>query len=180
MNKRNEIPFIHLFSTPLGYYFYDVNTNDIVKVNGETYEFLQSGTTEYMELVQKELNDLKRRGYLKTNHVEQTLHPLTELLPFYAESKLGQLILQVTQNCNLRCDYCVYSGNYETRGHTNKRMHINMAKKAIDFFRDHTKDQKEVTIGFYGGEPLLEFPLIKECVNYAEQRLKGKGLNKLL
>ena len=65
--------------------------------------------------------------------------------------KIGQLILQVTQRCNLHCEYCVYSGNYETRNHTNKKMSLSIAKKAIDFFQEHSTDQNNVTIGFYGG-----------------------------
>lgn len=172
----SEKPFIHVFYTPLGYYFYDVNTNDIVKVNRKVYQYLKSGIGVDDEDVQKDLSFLRERGYLKTKHVKKTEHPITELLPFYSESKLGQLILQVTQNCNLRCDYCVYSGGYETRGHTNKRMDFCMAQKAIDFLENHSKDRNLVTIGFYGGEPLLEFDLLQKCVEYAEQKLNGKEI----
>ena len=71
--------------------------------------------------IRKKLYDLEMNGYLKKSHVEITKHPLTDILPFYATNKIGQLILQVTQRCNLHCEYCVYSGNYETRNHTNKK-----------------------------------------------------------
>lgn len=171
-----KTPFIHLFSTPLGYYFYDVNTDCIVEVEEKMYDYLRDEEKTNEALVEKELADLKEKGYLKTKCVEQTYHPMTELLPYYAKSKIEQLILQVTQNCNLRCDYCVYSGNYETRGHSDKRMSFVTACKAIDFFREHIDNQDEVVIGFYGGEPLLEFPLIKQCVDYAKKRLKGKKI----
>lgn len=174
--SKLKTPFIHLFSTPLGCYFYDVNTNCIVEVEETVYAYLSDGDKTKEAYVKKELGDLKEKGYLKTKRVEQTYHPLTELLPYYAKSKIEQLILQVTQNCNLRCDYCVYSGNYETRGHSDKRMSFATACRAIDFFREHTDDQDEVVIGFYGGEPLLEFRLIKQCVDYAKRRLKGKKI----
>ncbi len=175
MQKKPK-PFIHLFETPLGFYFYDVNTNDIVEVNKEMYEYLRNDYIAGEEINQEDLKNLKARGYLKTKRVEKTEHPATELLPFYAKTKMGQLILQVTQNCNLRCEYCVYSGNYETRGHTNKKMGFQTAKKAIDFLAEHSKNRNEVIIGFYGGEPLLEFSLMKQCVEYAEERLKGKKI----
>lgn len=175
MQKKPK-PFIHLFETPLGFYFYDVNTNDIVEVNKEMYEYLRNDYIAGEEIVQEDLKNLKARGYLKTKRVEKTEHQATELLPFYAKTKMGQLILQVTQNCNLRCEYCVYSGNYETRGHTNKKMDFQTAKKAIDFLAEHSKNRNEVIIGFYGGEPLLEFSLMKQCVEYAEERLKGKKI----
>lgn len=44
------------------------------------------------------------------------------------------------------------------------------------FFQEHSTDQNNVTIGFYGGEPFLEFELIKECVAYAEDKLEGKKI----
>ena len=47
------------------------------------------------------------------------------------------------------------------------------SKKAIDFLCEHSCDSKIVYIGFYGGEPLLAFPLLQKCVQYAKQRLQG-------
>ena len=175
MQKKQE-PFIHLFSTPLGYYLYDVNTNEILKIDEDVYDYLQSGNIKDTQTIKK-LDKLKREGYLKCFRVEETEHPATELLPFYLQSKVGQLVLQVTQNCNLRCDYCVYSGKYITRGHTNKRMNYETAKKAIDFLKEHSVEKERVIIGFYGGEPLLEIELIKKCVKYARKELKGKQIN---
>lgn len=175
MQKKQE-PFIHLFSTPLGYYLYDVNTNEILKIDEDVYDYLQSGNIKDTQTIKK-IDKLKREGYLKCFRVEETEHPATELLPFYLQSKVGQLVLQVTQNCNLRCDYCVYSGKYITRGHTNKRMNYETAKKAIDFLKEHSVEKERVIIGFYGGEPLLEFELIKKCVKYARKELKGKQIN---
>lgn len=83
--------------------------------------------------------------------------------------------MQVTQNCNLRCQYCVYSGSYINRVHNNKRMSVEVAKQAIDFLVKHSENSKEISIGFYGGEPLLEVPLIREVVDYAEGVFSGKN-----
>lgn len=121
MEYYKEKPFIHLFQTPLGNYFYDVNTNEIVKIDLKTYEYLNGEVNNETDEIRKKLYDLEMNGYLKKSHVEITKHPLTDILPFYATNKIGQLILQVTQRCNLRCEYCVYSGNYETRNHTKKK-----------------------------------------------------------
>lgn len=41
MEYNKKGPFIHLFQTPLGYYFYDVNTNQIIKINNDIYTILQ-------------------------------------------------------------------------------------------------------------------------------------------
>lgn len=43
------------------------------------------------------------------------------------------------------------------------------AFKAIDCFQSHTDDQEEIAVTFYGGEPLLEFDLMRECMEYAKE-----------
>lgn len=171
----NDTPYIHLFETPLGYYVYDVNTNNIIKIENELYDYL-SGKAIKTQRIDAQIELLKRNGYLRTDRVEKTEHPMTELLPIYLDTKVGQLLLQVTQNCNLRCEYCIYSGNYNTREHSSKRMTWETAKKAIDFLIEHSKERQDIVLGFYGGEPLLAFGLIKECVEYIEQLASGKRI----
>jgi len=51
-----------------------------------------------------------------------------------------------------------------------------VAKKAVDFLWEHSVDSKRVNVGFYGGEPLLEFPLIQRVVEYCMDRFSGKEL----
>jgi len=53
-------------------------------------------------------------------------------------------------------------------------MNFDTAKKAIDYFLSHSSKSLSRSITFYGGEPLLEFPLIKRCVSYANERSKEK------
>jgi uncharacterized protein len=55
-------------------------------------------------------------------------------------------------------------------------MNWETAKEAIDFFWLHSIDSQQVNIGLYGGEPLLEFPLIKKIIEYSEQQFFGKKL----
>ncbi len=58
--------------------------------------------------------------------------------------------MQLTQNCNFRCKYCIYSETHNTRqrSHSTERMTWETAKKAIDFLREHSVDSPEVNIGF--------------------------------
>ena len=87
MEYYKEKPFIHLFQTPLGNYFYDVNTNEIVKIDLKTYEYLNGEVNNETDEIRKKLYDLEMNGYLKKSHVEITKHPLTDILPFYATNK---------------------------------------------------------------------------------------------
>ncbi len=47
---------------------------------------------------------------LQTNKIEKIEHPMTEIVEDLLENNMTKLTMQVTQNCNFRCDYCVYSG----------------------------------------------------------------------
>lgn len=88
---------------------------------------------------------------------------------------LKQLILLVTQDCNLRCKYCLYSGNYDNnRLHDKQYMTFETAKKAIDNYLLHYYQVKAnnptqiPTIGFYGGEPLLNYDVVKKSFEYVK------------
>lgn len=88
---------------------------------------------------------------------------------------LPQLVLEVTDKCNLSCKYCCYSDLY--KGY-DQRMGMNMSfdntKVIIDYLIDIWKENhvpgvtSPVNIGFYGGEPLLNFALIKKVIDYLE------------
>lgn len=172
----NQKPFIHLFQTSNNFYLYDVNTDSILKIDEATYSYLKNEQNINTCEQPKQIEFLKKQGYLKSNKVKISEHPETEFLDYYCNNRVEGITLQVTQNCNLRCSYCTYSGGYINRVHTNKRMPFEVAKKGIDFLINHSRDCSEVSIGFYGGEPLLEFDLIKWCVEYANSHIEGKEI----
>lgn len=168
-------PFVHLFETSEGYYIYDVNTDCILKISRESYLFMKQMQAECVEVTEpQEVKMLKNCGFLKPDKVKKTEHPDTQLLKYHCSNKVEGIILQVTQNCNLRCKYCAYSGGYKNRSHANKRMSETIAIRAIDFLIEHSRESDSVSIGFYGGEPLLEFELIRKCVEYAADHIEGK------
>lgn len=71
----------------------------------------------------------------------------------------------VTHNCNLDCIYCYQEHD------TNNRMTIDTAKKCIDWiFENVPDDMSGVEIGFIGGEPMLEFELIKSIIEYTQEK----------
>ena len=161
---------------------YDAGTNAIFSITKEMCRFLMAilnsnGEIEVGDELKEEIEYLKESGCLKP--VDEKIvveHGEISLLESLYENNLNTIILQVTQNCNLRCQYCVYSGSYINRVHNNKRMSVEVAKQAIDFLVKHSENSKEISIGFYGGEPLLEVPLIREVVDYAEGVFSGKKL----
>lgn len=172
----NNKPFIHTFKTSNNYYVYDVNTDKILKIPQSIYDILNDKDNEFELSNNEYIINLKNKGYLKSTKVEETEHPETKYLRYTLENKLDTILLQVTQNCNLKCEYCIYSGGYKNRNHSDKRMSIETAKKGIDFLINNSKDSEELHIGFYGGEPLLEMGLIKECILYALEKGEGREI----
>ena len=104
-------------------------------------------------------------------------HPLFDYMEDIIDRNMAKITLQVTQNCNFRCSYCPYTSNSAGfRTHNSKRMSLDIALRSIDFAKEHSIDTKEFLISFYGGEPLLEYQLIKKVVAYSKQALLGKKL----
>ncbi len=74
---------------------------------------------------------------------------------------IKHLALFVTENCNLRCEYC-YASYMEKRNIT-----FRLACKAVDFLFDNSKGEDVVILSFWGGEPFLRFRMIKKLVIYS-------------
>ena len=166
------LPFIKLFSCKTGYFLYDVNKNEIVELSKLEYKFILSKMIEKQEgeyFITDDkfvrLKELERNGYFSKSRPFKIEHELSPYVKYYLTKRLQGVNLQVTQDCNFRCRYCSFSGSgYYDRTHCNQSMSIDIAKKSIDFLKTNSCEIKNVRIGFYGGEPLLEFHLIKKVV----------------
>jgi uncharacterized protein len=75
-----------------------------------------------------------------------------------------KVTLSLTHRCNLVCRYC-YSGRA-----FKKDMSIATAREIVDFAMDITPPGQRIEFGFFGGEPLLKFDLIKEVTNYIREK----------
>lgn len=134
----------------------------------------------------KEFSKIKKNVFLSIDKQEAMLKGTgifdKKLIKHMQESgTLYQLILNVTENCNMRCKYCFLSEEYMyTRNRTSSMMNFETAKKAMDIFFKKQKvvrkvnPGKMVAITFYGGEPLLNFSLIQKCVDYVKKNCPVK------
>lgn len=94
---------------------------------------------------------------------------------------LKVLTFEVTDKCNLRCRYCAYGDmyyGYDER--LSKNMSFEAAKKLLDYLFSRWQnspsisEERNIAIGFYGGEPLMNFKLIIEIVEYVLENLPPK------
>jgi uncharacterized protein len=101
----------------------------------------------------------------------------------FLEEKIKQLpvlVLEVTEQCNLRCKYCVYNGQYDNyRSRSPKTMTLETARKGIEFIYSYIKDRagKDLSISLYGGEPLSDVGKLEEIVTCSKKIMKGWDLH---
>ena len=95
------MPFVHLMKSPYCYYVFDVNTNSIVRVSKELYEYLldeQKGRNPLSTVeIEREKTSLMEQGYLKTKHPKEIDNPNIDDMEYLFTHHLRQLVLQVTQ-----------------------------------------------------------------------------------
>jgi uncharacterized protein len=82
------------------------------------------------------------------------------------------LVMNLTNQCNLSCQYCYEFGadKLATPEGKPKFMDLETAKTSVDFLLAQSGDRRSIHITFFGGETLMNFPLLKEVVAYANQR----------
>ncbi len=85
---------------------------------------------------------------------------------------ISSMVLLVTERCNLECRYCF--GRPGTADMDEKT-----ARRAVDWLIGQSRKASQLSICFFGGEPLLNFPLIERTVEYARKRGEetGKGFS---
>lgn len=182
-----------LFHTKDNGYIYDLGTGKILLCNPEEYEVLnkifEDEGLENIFSLDMDKNRLLAclENLKKVIEKEQLLQapPLKEFSSLHSdfegvkqqiENNLQQMTLELTEKCNLRCKYCIYSeGNESHRDFDTHDMTWDIAQKAIDYGINHSGEHLAVT--FYGGEPLLQFELLKKCVEYTKKVAGNKRIS---
>lgn len=183
---KNDIPIMKTFTHNGKYYLYDTYTNRLLHISKEYYAELNDlqriGLENYKQMKKDTLAyngvlGLIQKGMLKTAWISEIVHPATKFIDAILNRCLSDLTLQVTRNCNLRCRYCLFANkNGIERGHEKVNMPWLIAKRSVDFLYEHSKDARKLTIAFYGGEPMLNFSLIKKVTEYSAQLFFSKNI----
>lgn len=185
-NKLVERTYLHLFRYGDQCFLLDAPTSTSLQLDATAYRVLEQfqkkppqkawrALQKYypepeLASVREEVDQLKGIGLLKPVPAPQ-LHTQGDAAGI-SHYRPHHLVLMVAQHCNLRCKYC-YGGD-GSYGGSRAVMPQETAFKTVDLLVDRSP-KKECGITFFGGEPLLNFQLIKETVSYARQRAKEKG-----
>lgn len=114
-----------------------------------------------------EIERLKSDGVLFAPQVKAELPPFNPVIK--------AMCLNVSHNCNLACEYCFADGG--TYNDERKTMSYDTAKAAIDMLVEMSGTRRNLEVDFFGGEPMLDFEVVKKTVLYARSIEKERGKN---
>lgn len=174
-------PMIHKFKMKDEIYCLDVNSGTIHIIDELTDKVLdiyqghnradvhaaldgQEDPQELDELLD-EIDELIKAGQLFT--------PMSPDFQLVVDEKpiVKAMCLNIAHDCNLACKYCFASqGDYG--GVKRELMPFDVAKRAVDFLIANSGSRQHLEIDFFGGEPLLNWDVVKQTVEYAEAEAK--------
>ena len=119
-----------------------------------------------------EITELKEDGKLFS---PDTFAPISNKLKEKTSGVVKALCLHVAHTCNLNCAYCFASqGKYSGERAV---MSEEVGKRALDFLIENSGTRHNLEVDFFGGEPLMNFDVVKNLVAYAREREKETGKN---
>lgn len=120
----------------------------------------------------EQIEQLKEQGKLFT---EDTFESMAGDLKKKSAGVVKALCMHIAHTCNLNCSYCFASqGKY----HGDRAiMSFEVGKQALDFLVANSKGRTNLEVDFFGGEPLMNFQVVKDLVAYARSIEKEAGKN---
>ena len=145
--------------------------SEIVSVILEKYSHLPDVTKEEILLCIEDVKELQKAGKLFSEDKFEEL-----AYNFKNNSKvIKALCLHVAHSCNLACSYC-FAGQGKYHG-KDALMSFETGKRAFDFLIENSGTRRNLEVDFFGGEPLLNWDVVKKLVEYARSIEKEKNKN---
>ena len=167
----------------------DVNSGAVHVVDELTYDLLDNVQPPFEDVcpekVVKKLSRFYKEEDIKSCYEEVkelykqellfTEDTYEELSKVAITSPIKAMCLNIAHDCNLRCAYCFAStGDF---GKGRKLMSYETGKKALDFLIEQSKGRVNLEVDFFGGEPLMNFDVVKKLVEYGRSREKEAKKN---
>lgn len=147
------------------------SAEEIISVILERYSHLPDVTREEILLCLEDVKALEENGKLFSEDKFEEL-----AYNFKNNSKvIKALCLHVAHSCNLACSYC-FAGQGKYHG-KDALMSFETGKRAFDFLIENSGTRRNLEVDFFGGEPLLNWDVVKKLVEYARSIEKEKNKN---
>ncbi len=146
--------------------------DEIIAEMLEKYAADESVTREELEGCFEDIEELKAAGKLFS---PDNFEPMAGKLKQKSAGVIKALCMHIAHTCNLNCSYCFASqGKY----HGDRAlMSFEVGKRALDFLVENSGSRHNLEVDFFGGEPLMNFDVVKQLVAYARSIEKEAGKN---
>ncbi len=144
----------------------------IISTLSEKYNDRKDITKTDIEECFNQALQLKQSGKLFS---PDTFEKMAGTLKAKTAGVVKALCLHVAHTCNLNCSYC-----FASQGHYHGEravMSYEVGKRALDFLVENSGSRRNLEVDFFGGEPLMNFDVVKKLVEYARSIEKEKGKN---
>ncbi|NLB18385.1 MAG: thioether cross-link-forming SCIFF peptide maturase [Syntrophomonadaceae bacterium] len=179
---------LHLFHIKGHDMLLDVNSGSIHVLDEQARSFIQelikAGGVWGMARKEFAANHEPETANEVEREIEQAYHEGSlfsspaDMLSFdYGKAVPKSICLNIAHACNMRCRYC-FAGQ-GSFGQAHEIMSQEIACRAVDFLLNASEDRKNLELDFFGGEPLLNFDVVKNTVAYAREKaaVAGKKFN---
>ncbi len=162
----------------------DVNSGGVHLVDELTYDLLDNVEPPFEAECPQKVVDKLSKSYAEQD-IRDCYDEIVELYndkilfseddyekyaQYSVASPVKAMCLNIAHDCQLRCKYCFAStGDF---GKGRKLMSFETGKHAIDFLLENSGDRPNLELDFFGGEPLMNFNVVKQVVEYARSREK--------
>ncbi|NLW17408.1 MAG: 4Fe-4S cluster-binding domain-containing protein, partial [Firmicutes bacterium] len=167
---------MHKFIVNGRQFLFDENTNSLHEIDRLVWDLVELETFDEDEALERlghcypeaeiriavaELKELAEAGLINTDPTPRPQIPITD------PPLVKALCLHLAHDCNLRCIYC-FAGTGPFGG-SRELMSAEVGRAALDFLVRSSGSRRNLEVDFFGGEPLLNFPVVQELVAYGRQ-----------
>lgn len=154
----------------------DVNSGSVHIIDDLAYDLLDFGPAFNIDEIKKALSD----KYSEKDIVEalNEINILVDEGLLYSSwngdkpnmtgpSVIKAMCLHAAHDCNLRCKYC-FASTGDFKGERSL-LSLETGKKALEFLISHSGNRRNLEVDFFGGEPLMNFDVVKQVVAYGRE-----------
>lgn len=168
---------IHKFSLNGKNIVLDINSGAVHVVDDLVYDILGDfEELSFGEIIEKlnkkydeddikegyeEIEYLINKGLLFTDDIS------IENIHYNEDNVVKALCLHIAHDCNLRCNYC-FASQGDFKG-SRSLMSLDVGKKALEYLVANSGNRRNLEVDFFGGEPLMNFDVVKELVKYGRE-----------
>ncbi|MBO7105451.1 MAG: radical SAM protein [Fibrobacter sp.] len=163
---REWIPFANrvlAIHAPTGaWIILDKSYMDVISEMEKTSD-LESVINKFPNLPQSEISDLLKVLHNNELRIQESLDSVRKNLDPYILPSLA--VAKLTEKCNLNCSYCYIEAGCQKKGMMDEKTAIRIVDEFIEMHKD---DRLPLNYSFHGGEPLLNFEIMKKVTEYAK------------